>query len=166
MRHVITLVCVHAAVQSSAGTKSPLHVKEKCNTEHAVFQHCSLPKPITVKCSLSYLRIPLQASWQVKWEGSKGRTSEVKWQVKWEESKGRTSEGNILINYSICNNAGRSGNSSGNNSFRYHVNLVLWRLRINKENNGPCIFAKQKSCEFFPFLKLNFTEKTKEMQMS
>lgn len=114
-----------------------------------------LPKPIRVKCSQSNLWILLQASWQVKGEGYKGRTSKVKWQVKWERSKRRTSERNMLINYWICNNkAGRSGNSGGNNSFRYHVNLGLWRLRINKEINGPCLSAKQMilmlSCSFFP----------------
>lgn len=97
---------------------SKSHVKEKCNTS---FQDCSLQKPITVKCSLSYLWIPLPASWQVKWEGYKGRTS----------------EGNILINYSICNNStGRSGNSRWNNSFRHYVNLGLTSPRINKEKNG------------------------------
>lgn len=49
------------------------------------------------------------------------------WQVKWKGPKGRTLEGNILINYSICsNNTGRSGETRGNNSFGYHVNLGLF----------------------------------------
>lgn len=132
-----------------------LHMSKNNVTQNIQFFSKPLPKPITVKRSLSNLWILLQASWQVKREGYKGRTSEVKWQTKWERSKRMTSERNILINYWICNNkAGRSGNSRGNNSFRYRVNLGLWRLRITKENNGPCLSAKQiilmLSCSIFP----------------
>lgn len=70
----------------ASNNNTPLLVKEKCYSARLV---SSLQEPITVNWSLSSFWIPLQFSWQ----------------VKWDRPKGRTQEGNTLINYTICNNA-------------------------------------------------------------
>lgn len=138
---------VHATVESPA-VNLLLRVKDKCNTRaRAVFQDCPLKSPLQSNTAPSYLWIPLRASWQVKREGSEGRTL----------------EGNVLINGAICNNnTGRSGS----NSFRYRVNLARksgdkqWgKMAPNSLWSNPLKFLMPS---WMPLLKLSSTGKKKK----
>ena len=121
---------VHATVESLA-VNLLLRVKDKCNTRaRAVFQDCPLKSPLQSSTAPSYLWIPLRALWQVKREGSEGRTL----------------EGNVLINGAICNN---NTGGSGNDSFRYRVNLGLVSPGINngeKWHQTDCEVTLWNSC--------------------
>jgi len=119
--------------------------KFKIKTTHRAQLVCSLQEPITVNCSLFYLWIPLQASWQVKWDGPKGRTL----------------EGNIQINHSICNNV-LAGVASPEEII--HLDILstldfLEVLRINWMKNVLPNSMEMKP-ELLLVLKQNFNQKS------
>lgn len=99
----------HAAAMSQAANL-PHMLKKNVTRSTSSFSRLLPSKAYYCQLQPVLLVNPIKAPWQVKWKGPKGRTL----------------EGNILINNSICsNNTGRSGETRGNNSFGYHVNLGL-----------------------------------------
>lgn len=100
----------HAAAMSQAANL-PHMLKKNVTRSTSSFSRLLPSKAYYCQLQPVLLVNPIKAPWQVKWKGPKGRTL----------------EGNILINNSICsNNTGRSGETRGNNSFGYHVNLGLF----------------------------------------